>query len=94
MLGVLLKAYMRQAAAEKEAGLVLGHSRGLLTWSNRFLEAAAKVRTTYMGFIYWIFLNVLYLTLLHLPPPQIPVCRRILDRTQECCDFGIGSLTV
>ena len=48
MLGVLLKAYMRQAAAEKEAGLVLGHSRGLLTWSNRFLEAAAKVRITYM----------------------------------------------
>ncbi len=42
---MLLKAYMRQAAAEKEAGLVLGHSRGLLTWSNKFLEAAAKVST-------------------------------------------------
>jgi hypothetical protein len=69
MLGVLLKAYMRQAATEKEAGLVLGHSRGLLTWSNRFLEAAAKVRITYM-------------------------CRRILDPTQDCCDIGIGSLTV
>jgi hypothetical protein len=45
MLGVLLKAYIRQAAAEKEAGLVLGNSRGLLTWSNKFLEAAAKVST-------------------------------------------------
>jgi hypothetical protein len=45
MLGVLLKAYMRQAAAEKEAGLVLGHSRGLLTWSNKFLEASSKVST-------------------------------------------------
>jgi hypothetical protein len=45
MLGVLLKAYMRQAAAEKEAGLVLGHSRGLLTWSDRFLEASSKVST-------------------------------------------------
>jgi hypothetical protein len=45
MLGVLLKAYMRQAAAEKEAGLVLGHSRGLLTWSNKFLEASTKVST-------------------------------------------------
>ncbi len=43
MLGVLLKAYVRQAAAEKEAGLVLGHSRGLLTWSNKFLEASTKV---------------------------------------------------
>ena len=45
MLGVLLKAYMRQAAAEKEAGLVLGHSRGLLTWSNKFLEASSQVST-------------------------------------------------
>ena len=44
MLEVMLKAYMKQAASEKEAGLVLGQSRGLLTWSNKYLEALDKVR--------------------------------------------------
>ncbi len=48
MLEVLLKAYLKQAASEKETSLVLGHSRGLLTWSSKYLEASSKVRTIYL----------------------------------------------
>ena len=44
MLEVLLAAYLQQAATEKETGLVLGHSRGLLTWSTKYLEASAKIQ--------------------------------------------------
>ncbi len=48
MLEVLLKAYLKQAASEKETSLVLGHSRGLLTWSSKYLEASSKVRAMYL----------------------------------------------
>jgi hypothetical protein len=46
MLSVLLQTYLKHAAMEKETGLVLGHSRGLLTWSSKYLEAATKVILT------------------------------------------------
>jgi hypothetical protein len=45
MLELLLQTYLKHAAAEKETGLVLGHSRGLLTWSSKYLEAATKVQS-------------------------------------------------
>ncbi len=47
------------------------------------------------GGVYGIFLfYVQYLTLLHLPPPQIPLCRRMLGwRAQDSWDYGIGCQT-
>jgi hypothetical protein len=40
------------------------------------------------------FFYVLYSTLLHLPPPKFQLVGGCWDRTQECCDFGIGSQTL
>ncbi len=42
-------------------------------------------------FWFFFFFNVLYLTLLHLPPLRFHFVGECLDRTQDCCDFGIGS---
>ncbi len=41
--------------------------------------------------IFWIF--SLYLTLLHLPPVRFHCVGGCWDRTQDCCDFGIGRPT-
>ena len=42
---------------------------------------------------FWIFfLYVLYSTLLHLPPLRFHCVGECWDRTQDCCDFGMGSL--
>jgi hypothetical protein len=40
------------------------------------------------------FLNVLYSTLLHLPPLRFHCVGGCWDRTQDFCDFGIGSQTL
>ncbi len=40
------------------------------------------------------FFNVLYSTLLHLPPLKFHCVGGYWDRTQDCCDFGIGSQTL
>jgi hypothetical protein len=37
------------------------------------------------------FFCVLYSTLLHLPPLRFHCVGGCWDRTQDCCDFGIGS---
>jgi hypothetical protein len=44
--------------------------------------------------IFWIFLNELYLTLLHLPSLRFHCVGGCWDRTQGRCDFGIGSETL
>jgi hypothetical protein len=44
------------------------------------------------GFL--IFFYVLYSTLLHLPPLRFYCVGECWDRTQDCCDFGIGSQTL
>jgi hypothetical protein len=40
------------------------------------------------------FFCFLYLTLLHLPPLRFRCVGGCWDRTQDCCDFGIGSQTL
>jgi hypothetical protein len=40
------------------------------------------------------FFNALYSTLLHLPPLKFYFVGGCWDRTQDCCDFGIGSETL
>ncbi len=40
------------------------------------------------------FLIVLYSTLLHLPPLRFHCVGECWDRTQDCCDFGIGIQTL
>ncbi len=45
--------------------------------------------------IFWILLFfVLYSTLLHLPPLRFHCVEGCWDRTQEWCNFGIGSQTL
>ncbi len=44
--------------------------------------------------ICWIFFYVLYSTLLHLPPLRFHCVRGCWNRTQDCCDSGIGSQTL
>ncbi len=45
-------------------------------------------------FLDFIIFYVLYSTLLHLPPLRFHGVGRCWDRTQDCCDFGIGSQTL
>jgi hypothetical protein len=45
-------------------------------------------------FLDFIFFCVLYSTLLHLPPLRFHCVGRCWDRTQDSCDFGIGSQTL
>jgi hypothetical protein len=49
------------------------------------------VNLTYTVFF---FFYVLYSTLLHLPPLRFHSVEGCWDRTQDCCDFGIGSQTL
>jgi hypothetical protein len=44
------------------------------------------------GFFGFFFLYVLYSTLFHLPPLRFQCVGGCSDRTQDCCDFGIGSI--
>jgi hypothetical protein len=57
-----------------------------------------RVRDSFSSFltrgIFWIFFYVLYSTLLHLPPLRFRCVGGCWDRTQDCCDFGIGSQTL
>ncbi len=48
------------------------------------------IGTLFFWGIRWIF-KVLYLTLLYLPPLRFHCVGGCWDRTQDCCDFGIGS---
>jgi hypothetical protein len=45
-------------------------------------------------FLVFFFFYVLYSTLLHLPPLRFHCVGGCWDRTQDCCDFGIGSQTL
>jgi hypothetical protein len=54
------------------------------------------LRFCHFVFITGFFLDfcyVLYSTLLHLPPLRFRCVGGCWDRTQDCCDFGIGSQT-
>ncbi len=46
------------------------------------------------GFFEFFFFYVLHTTLLHLPPLRSHCIGGCWDRTQDCCDFGIGSQTL
>jgi hypothetical protein len=43
---------------------------------------------------HFYFFRLLYSTLLHLPPLKFHCFGRCWDRTQDCCDFGIGNRTL
>jgi hypothetical protein len=59
-------------------------------------EEVRKIKVTFQtGGIFWIlFSYVLYSTLLHLPPLKFHCVGGCCDRTQDCCDIGIGSQTL
>jgi hypothetical protein len=46
------------------------------------------------GFLDLFFMYVLYSTLIHMPPLRSHCVGGCCDRTQDCCDFGIGSQTL
>ncbi len=56
-------------------------SRG--TAGSSFPETGFRVASRYCTVLYW--------TLLHLPPLRFRCVEGCRDRTQDCCDFGIGS---
>jgi hypothetical protein len=56
------------------------------------LPCVAGSHTLYDLTVLIPLLNLLYLTLLHLPPLRLHCVRGCWDQTQDCCFFGIGTL--
>jgi hypothetical protein len=74
---------MRKGEAE-----VWGWGVGQARWQQKQALASSNICIFFREF-FWIF-SVLYSTLLHLPP-LFHCVGRCWDRTQDSCDFGIGS---
>ncbi len=58
------------------------------------LKTSHYYKGDFLGGIFYLVLNVLYSTLLHLPPLRFHCADGWWDRTQDRCNWCIGSQTL
>ncbi len=78
-------------------GVVMDRQRGnrpIILPRDDLLKEAVRDQNFQQWDFFSFFFYVRYSTLLHLPPLRFHCVGGCWDRTQDCCDFGIGSQTL
>jgi hypothetical protein len=90
MLLFYFRSYCRAVSSLTSCQLVIFRSADMET--ARLQQTRPNTTLTFQVQLSMFY--VLYSTLLHLPPLRFHCVGGCWDRTQDCCDFGIGSQTL